>query len=391
MHLFAAASLCFCAGGLYGWSALVPVIENVFDGTTAHAGRIFSLAIVAFTLAVLTIPRLSGHVQSLFATGLIGIGGTVFLLLASFTAHYWLFLIYFSAGFGFVSGALYINVLSMAAASDRSKWLTPVMVAVFGLGGVVFGPLWRQLVAQEWGTLAILPLAGLMFVSSLGTLLICKHPVTARLSSMRATRQSDSSDNTANSRKRQSGDSFRLALIWGIFATGSTAGLMVLGLATKIIEHAGGSVTLASSGIAGIAFGNTLGRLSVSAQLYFTGATSVALLATLAIAGGLLLVLTSATAMTIAAGLSIVAFGYGIMASTIPVIVQRQFGPSNFSSYYSIVFTAWGLAGLTSPWLAGVLFDASGSFSSSIQLALIATVLCSILLFGFAQVSRLDR
>ena len=391
IHLYAAALLCFCAGGLYGWSALVPVIETAFNGSTAQAGRVFSLAIVSFTLAVLTIGRLSAIVRSLFGTAMIGIVGALFLLLASFAQHYWLFLGFFSAGFGFVSGALYINVLSMAAASARSRWLTPLMVAVFGLGGVVFGPLWRQLVAHDWGMHALLPLAGLMLISSIAALYVDQRLMPTKLDTTGVSRRSSRSDNASQSLPQQSGDTFRLALIWGIFATGSTAGLMVLGLASKIIEHAGGSVSVASTGIAGVAFGNTIGRLSVGAQLFFLHSTRIALLATIVVASGLLLVLSSAgTAMTVI-GLSLVAFGYGIMASVVPVIVQHQFGSSNFSRYYSITFTAWGLAGLVSPWLAGVLYDISGNFSSAIQLALLITVCCSVLLIGFAMTDKVDR
>ena len=165
---------------------------------------------------------------------------------------------------------------------------------------------------------------------------------------------------------------------------------MVLGLASKIIEQAGGTVTVASAGLAGVALGNTLGRLSVGAQLCFISSTQTAFLATLTIGSGLLVVLFSDVAASTAIGLSLVALGYGIMASAVPVMVQRQFGATNFSRIFSITFTAWGLAGLISPWLAGVLFDISGSFSAAIQLAFAVTILCGLLLSCFAATERAD-
>jgi len=36
-QFYLAAALCFCAGGLYGWSALVPVVEGTFGGSTEQA------------------------------------------------------------------------------------------------------------------------------------------------------------------------------------------------------------------------------------------------------------------------------------------------------------------------------------------------------------------
>ena len=368
----------------------MPVIENTFAGSTAEAGRVFSIAIVSFTAAVLLIPRLPEGARSQFANGLMGIAGVVSLLLATAAGAYWQFLIFFSVGFGFVSGALYINVLTIAAHTTRARWFTPMMVAMFGFGGVVFGPLWRQMVAHGWEAKALLPLAVLLFFSSVMAMYADKRTVASLLNLLLHWRPFRRSHETLHTNELQTRYDGRFVLIWAIFATGSTAGLMVLGLASKIIEHAGGSVNVASAGIAGIALGNTMGRLSVSAQLCIMNSTQVALLATLTIGAGLIFVSISALGVSIAIGLSLVALGYGIMASAIPVMVQRQFGAANFSKFFSIAFTAWGLAGLTAPWLAGVLFDASGSFSSSIQLALAATVLSGMLLVWFAATDRID-
>lgn len=383
-YLTIAAALCFCAGGLYGWSALVPVIENTFAGSTAQAGRVFSIAIVSFTAAVLLIPRLTDAARSLYASGMIGIAGVFCLLLASIAGSYWQFLVCFSVGFGFVSGALYINVLTMVATTQRARWLTPVMVAMFGFGGVVFGPLWRQMAAHGWEAKSLLPLAVLLLISSVVAMHADKQSNALCLNSLSPWRFLQSQAQRRKTNEPQARYDKPFFLIWAIFATGSTAGLMVLGLASKIIEHSGGSVNIASAGIAGIALGNTMGRLSVSAQLCFMGVTSVALLATLAGGAGILIVLASVTGGSTAFGLSLVALGYGVTASVIPVMVQRQFGAANFSRVYSIIFTAWGMAGLASPWLAGILFDASGNFSSALQLALATTTLSGLLLLWFA-------
>jgi OFA family oxalate/formate antiporter-like MFS transporter len=41
---------------------------------------------------------------------------------------------------------------------------------------------------------------------------------------------------------------------------------------------------------------------------------------------------------------------------------------------YGLVFTAWGLAGLVRPWLAGYFFDVSGSYSMALWLAALAAL-----------------
>ncbi len=73
-------------------------------------------------------------------------------------------------------------------------------------------------------------------------------------------------------------------------------------------------------------------------------------------------------------GLVATATGYGLLASAMPTLVGSLFGKHVFAHFFSIVFTAWGVAGLVAPWIAGVIFDNTGSFDAAILAALISTV-----------------
>jgi hypothetical protein len=50
------------------------------------------------------------------------------------------------------------------------------------------------------------------------------------------------------------------------------------------------------------------------------------------------------------------------------------FPAAQFARRFSVIFTAWGVAGLLSPWIAGAIFDDTGSFGGAIMVALIATL-----------------
>jgi OFA family oxalate/formate antiporter-like MFS transporter len=72
----------------------------------------------------------------------------------------------------------------------------------------------------------------------------------------------------------------------------------------------------------------------------------------------------SATALLAAAG-----FGYGALIAWIPAAIARLAPPAAARPAFGRVFTAWGLAGLAGPWIAGLLFEQSGSYRLALLLA----------------------
>jgi OFA family oxalate/formate antiporter-like MFS transporter len=356
-------AICFCAGGLYGWSALVSIVESVFAATTEQAALVFSVSIVSFSLAVFAVPRFSSYFTGLSGCALFGLSGASSLLIASLSNSYEMFLPAFSVGFGFSSGAIYINALTIASASNRPTLATPVMVAAFSLGGAVFGPLWRVMASTGWGLSSLLVLAGALALCSLAVFTVLLGRTTV-----------DSKNTVDAQRGNVSDNRLILLLLWLTFALGSAGGLMVLGLASKIIDIAGGTVGISSAALAGIAIGNTLGRLSVGVMANVVSPIVVALLSTVVVCCGLTISgLASSASMSII-GLVATATGYGLLASAMPTLVGSLFGKHVFAHFFSIVFTAWGVAGLVAPWIAGVIFDNTGSFDVAILAALISTV-----------------
>jgi OFA family oxalate/formate antiporter-like MFS transporter len=70
---------------------------------------------------------------------------------------------------------------------------------------------------------------------------------------------------------------------------------------------------------------------------------------------------------------------YGAIIVAYPVAIVDGFGSARSASVYGRVFTAWGVAGLSGPWLAGLLFDMSGGYDTAIQMA-IGIALLSVLI-----------
>lgn len=366
VKLFATGLICFCAGGLYGWSALIAPLQAAFDVSTAQTGLVFSIAIVCFTLSVTTAPYLLSQVAPLRRLAIFAFGAAVSLLLASMAPSYPSFVVFFSAGFGTFSGAIYISSLGLAAQSSSPLQSTPFMVAAFGVGGAVFGPAWRLLEVTELGIAMLWPLAIALALSALLAWCISQSRVTVASPIATATKTVRPVHGTT------------LSLIWLIFAFGSFAGLMVLGLAAKMLETANASVALSSITLAGIALGNTLGRISVAGFTQIMRPITSVFIA-LSIGGvGIILTLLDASSAALAAGMCLIAAGYGVLASAIPSLTRAIYGAKAFQRRFALIFSAWGVAGFFAPWITGAIFDATGNFDPAVYLALGATVFTAL-------------
>ncbi|MEM6610310.1 MAG: hypothetical protein AAF689_17245 [Pseudomonadota bacterium] len=352
---------CFCAGALYGWSALASSLQARFDTSTADVGLVFSLAIVSFTAAVLVAPHLgrwrTGHVILGTSAGVAAISVGLAAMAASFT---W-FLAFFSLGFAFAAGAIYSTVLRIGAATDRPWLATPIMVAAFGLGGVAFSAGWTALVAQGWGINALAVLAAAL-------ILVAIYCLADRQGGGLMGKAAIGTGTTAPPRSRR-----MVSLLWGVFALGSFPGLLVLGLAGSIMEHTNAEIAWTGAVLAGVAAGNTVGRLAGAVTGAATPKMGLYISVTLS-AFGLIVALTSAVPLWLGISLIVVALGYGLMAATVPLATTYIFGVDRFQSAFGIIFTAWGLAGFIAPWLAGRLHDIFGSFAPGFALALVASL-----------------
>lgn len=352
---------CFGGGSLYGWSGLLPAVRATFDVSNATASMVFSLALISFTSGVLLGPMLFALVPSRFRLSAIAGCAAISLGLTGSSQGFNGFVLSYGILFGFVSGVLYNHAISQAAASEDANLLVPVNVAAFGLGGAVFGPIHVWLAASGWSIWATLP--ALVCLGAVCILAMFVSPntdarATARLQSARMIKPNRT-----------------LVALWIVFAAGSCSGLIVLGFAAQILPQTAGGTGVASLAIFLAALGNSLGRLTSAVTTSMFGAAS-------GIAGALALSMMALASLIFATApfvvvmlLFFVAFAYGQLAATTPLLVRLQVRDAEFPASFGLVFTGWGVAGLVGPWTAGWLLDVSGT----LQFALISCIALSFL------------
>lgn len=352
--LAGACALSFVLGSLHAYSVLLVPLESWLAASRAAVSFAYSLAILSLAGGVLLGPlilsRLTLSQAALVAGGVAG-GGIILAAIVHSVAG---LAVGFGMLFGFGNGLGYSLFLAAAGRSLPGSRGTAIGIvsAVYSIGSLVFALVLGLLVERmEIGRVIQFLAACVAAGAVIAAVLMRGEKAHTRIIG-------------SPHRQRQA----RLIVrYWIVYACGAAGALMVAGHAAGIVHAAGsaaaaaGPMIFALGNIAGCMAGGLLaGRWKPRSSLAAAGMISLA--AFLALAKGM-----SAPAVLVL--LAITGIAYGALLTLIPALLTRQLGTVLGAVAFGRVFTAWGLAGLTAPWLAGVIFDATGGYRLSLFLA----------------------
>ena len=354
-------SMNLALGSLYAWSVFVSPLEDEFGWTRTQTSWVFTIAIVSFAAAFV----LAGRIQDLrgpricAATGatLVGLG----FVLASFTSS----LTYLYIAFGFIvgvgNGFGYATPIPVGSKwfPDKRGLVVGLMVAGYGGGSAIFGPVANALIARVgWRTTFQILGVILFLMCMLGTWLLKNPPAGYRPAGWSP--QSAPAERTLRDiPTREMVRTPTFYALWLAFCLGTTAGLMTISQLVPFAKSAGLGATAAAFAITVGAIGSTGGRI-------FSGWLSdvVGRLMTLRI-----MILVSAVAMPalfiwreqVILFYLLVAAVYWCFGTQLSVFASTSadfFGTRHLGMNYGLLFTAYGVAGLLGPIIAGRVFDA---------------------------------
>jgi len=161
--------------------------------------------------------------------------------------------------------------------------------------------------------------------------------------------------------------------IWLVFAASAIAGLMVIYciqlFGIDVLEFRGveNAIVITGTAMAWYAIFNGLGRIlwgMISDRI----GRKAAIIAMSAAQGIVMLLLYHGVSYGLATGLIVgavlVGFNYGGIFALFPAITADFFGNKEVGRNYGWVFTAYGVAGITGPLLAGLFKDAAAQGAS---------------------------
>jgi MFS family permease len=369
----------FAIGTFYTWSVFLEPLQAALNVNRSQVSVVFSVATITFTLAMLFGSPVYRRVRpSVIATGSLLLGSTG-LAIAAFGMSLPLIILGYGVFFG-VAAAFGYNLSLQLVNSElptHSGLATGFVVGSFAAGSVIFAPIFVYTVRQSGVQTTFFGLALFLLLAAIVSgSLITRAGVSTAVKHF-------SEDHGKPAKQHRVFFS-----LWFGFAFSALAGLMVISHAAGIMSAFGGTAAQIALGAMLVSIGNLTGRFSAGwLGQHFPVRRIFPIVTVSASLGCLLLAFLPSVWMAIAM-LSLVGLVYGANASLYPISVTLYYGREHLAKVFGVLMTAWGIAGLTAPWLAGLIFDATGQYTYAILAAAAATLISSMATFLLPEQSQ---
>ena len=385
------------AGLVYAWSVLsTPIAAEFADWSKAQLSMTFTIVMIMFCIGSLLCGLLTGKLSAKMA---VRIGAVLFLLgffLASRTQSLAMLYIGFGVLCGLSSGLCYNAVMSTMVRwfPDRPGLISGVLLMGFGGGSFIIGKLYQAWTPVEIGgwRASFLVMGIIIFV----VLAICSFFFVAPGADFVAPAAKNSKAAVKIAGKEYKPlemvkkPSFWLYYVWAIAL--SAAGLALISQASGVVWEASASQTAgAVATIVGlISICNALGRVLCGGMYDKYGRSlSMQLVNGLFILTSvvLLLAMSSRSVVVVIIGFVIGGLAYSGVTPTNSAFCRAYFGPTSYPVNFPLINSNLIFASFGST-ISGALYDASGSYSSTVFLIIglaVAGILCSL------AISAIDR
>ena len=380
-------------GALYAWSVFTDILTNpdgVYGFSAKETMGIFSVCLAVFAIVMVIAGRWQAktgpRLMSILGGLLLGLG---FILAGLFGDSFWAQVVFIGVVAGTGIGMAYVVPIAVGVKwfPDKKGMITGLAVAGFGFGATI----WVKM-ADSWfgGLLNTTQVFGLPNVQSvffiygivyivlvfIGSLVMVNPPEGYKPAGW------EPKQAVAGSPLGEEGFTPGQMLrtpqfyaIWSVFGFSALAGLMVISciklfgidvLVFRGFEEANAGI-IAGTAMAWYAIFNGLGRILWGMISDRLGRKSTIVLMS-ALQGVVMLVLYYGVSVGLATGLIIgailVGFNYGGIFALFPAITADFFGNKQVGINYGWVFSAYGIAGISGPLIAGIFKDAASSGAS---------------------------
>lgn len=380
-------------GAIYSWSVFTKILtdpEGIYRFTATQTAWIFSAGLTTFAavmvLAGKRLPSVGPRRLTVYGGLLLGLG---YVLGGFFGSSFWGQFLTIGVMAGAGIGMAYVVPIAVGVKwfPDKKGLITGLAVAGFGFGATIwvklagswFGGLLNYLQIGELPNVqSVFLLYGIIFAAFvlIGSLVMVNPPEGwLPMGWKPAAGPAGQTGDEGFTPARMMGTR-QFYSIWSVFAFSAIAGLMVIyciqlfGMDALTFRGQENAIAITGTAMAWYAIFNGLGRIAWGMISDRIGRRT-AIIVMSAFQGVVMLALyhgfiTFGLATGLIVGASLVGFNYGGIFALFPAITADYFGNKQVGANYGWVFTAYGLAGILGPLLAGVFKDNAADGGSPI-------------------------
>ena len=356
-------SMNLALGTLYAWSVFVAPLEKEFKWTRAETSNVFTIAVVVFALTFI----LAGRLQDKYGPFWVSLTGGVLVSLGFFLCAFTHSLNYLYVCFGVIGGLGngfgYATPIPVMAKWFPDKRGLAVGLAVGGYGGgsAIFGPLANLKLIPAYGVhTTFMILGGIFLVMTVfGAFLLHNPPVGYKPAGWAPTPAAKAAASTYEFSPSEVLRTPTFYLMWVAYALGASAGLMVISQLLPFGKSVGiPSASLITMSLVVAAIGNASGRILSGWMSDALGRlNTLRLMIAISMIAMPILYQVGGNVTFLYATVFVVYWCYGTQLSVNGSTAADFWGTKNAGINYGMLFTAWGVAGIIGPRIAGVLFD----------------------------------
>lgn len=365
-HMIAALALALCAGIGYTWSVFQKPLMEHFQWGIQSISLTFTIQILVSTL----LPVFLGKYQKILGVkNYLRIGIAIYvsgLVATMFTNSIgYLYLIY-GVVVGTGIGMLYPCLMAYGGRlfPDKTGMAAGLMACAYGGGSIIWAPLSAYFIGRQ----GVLPVFGL-FAAIFALVMI---PFSFLMNDVPEDFRGEEKKNTKVGRKVTASEDYtwremlktaRYHIIVIVLTLGATAGLMIMGHASTILQEVQNFTPEKAAYILGfISIFNAFGRLAFGYISDKLGRYTVMLLL-FTVIGGSMVLLTISGGVIFVTALFAISACYGGFTSMFSPICADNFGIKNLAVNYSFLYVAYGFAGVIGPQLAANTKAAGGGYN----------------------------
>jgi OFA family oxalate/formate antiporter-like MFS transporter len=356
-------SMNLALGSLYAWSVFVAPLEKEFGWKRAQTSNVFTYAVVVFALTFIV----AGRLQDKFGPFWVSLTGGVLVSLGFFLCAYTHSLNYLYVCFGVIGGLGngfgYATPIPVMAKwfPDKRGLAVGLAVAGYGGGSAIFGPLANLKLIPAYGVHTTFMILGVifLFMTVIGAFLLHNPPVGYRPAGWVPAPAAKAAGTTYEFSPGEVLQTPAFYFMWVAYALGTSAGLMVISQLVPFGKSVGiPSASLITMSLVVAAIGNAAGRILSGWMSDAIGRLNVLrLMIAISMIAMPILYQVGGNVTLLYATVFVVYWCYGTQLSVNGSTAADFWGTKNAGINYGMLFTAWGVAGIIGPRIAGVLFD----------------------------------